>query len=99
MDWSKKLNGFEGKSPLYRTDSGGIFNLTWVGGNNYNLKVPEELEALPPSPAFAEGWFLFLEPLTSDKTIRLKSDINHPDPAEAANCDTHPDATWHLKVK
>lgn len=94
-----KLKGFEGNAPLYRTNSSAIFNITWVKDNNYNVKVDPSLEALPPSPAFAEGWFLFLEPLTSNETIRLKSDINHPDPIEAANCDTHPDVTWHLAVQ
>lgn len=86
------LKGFEGKAPpMYRVSTPGLFNITWGQNNIYDIQ-PTIL-----SPAFAEGWFLFLEPPSvGDHTIKMKGEIvSQADPS----CNSHFDSLWQINVQ
>jgi|SRR6188474_2380512 hypothetical protein len=85
----RKVQGLEGGSP-YRTNSTELFNLTYGENNIYDVR-PET------SPAFAEGWFLFVKPLPQgDHTIKIHSKISNP---TDLSCDYKGDTEWNLKIK
>ena len=85
----KKVQGLEGNSP-YRTNTTEPFNLTWGENNIYDVK-PQT------SPAFAEGWFLFVKPLPQgDHTIKVLSKISNP---TDVSCDYAGETDWKIKVK
>lgn len=85
----QKIQGLEGNSP-YRTNTSELFNLTWGENNIYDVK-PQT------SPAFAEGWFLFVKPLPQgDHTIKIQSKISNP---SDVSCDYDGDTEWKIKVK
>ena len=84
----QKIKGLEGNSP-YRTNTTQLFNLTHGENNIYEVK-PQT------SPAYAEGWFLFLKPLPQgDHTIKIDSKIKHP--TDVA-CDYEGHTVWKIKV-
>ena len=67
-----------------------LFNLTYGENNIYDVR-PET------SPAFAEGWFLFVKPLPQgDHTIKIHSKISNP---TDVSCDYKGDTEWNLKIK
>jgi hypothetical protein len=85
----QKVQGLEGDSP-YRTNTTQLFNLTYGENNIYDVK-PET------SPAFAEGWFLFLKPLPQgDHTLKIDSKIKNP---SDVSCDYEGHTVWKIKVK
>jgi hypothetical protein len=85
----QKIQGLEGNSP-YRTNTSELFNLTWGENNIYDVK-PQT------SPAFAEGWFLFVKPLPQgDHIIKVHSKISNP---TDVSCDYAGDTEWKIKVK
>jgi hypothetical protein len=85
----KKVQGLEGDTP-YRTNTTGLFNLTYGQSNIYDIR-PQT------SPAFGEGWFLFVKPLPQgDHTIKIHSKISNP---TDVSCDYQGDTQWNIKVK
>ena len=85
----QKVQGLEGNSP-YRTNTTQLFNLTYGENNIYDVK-PQT------SPAFAEGWFLFLKPLPQgDHAIKIDSKISNP---SDVSCGYEGHTQWKIKVK
>jgi hypothetical protein len=85
----KKVQGLEGNSP-YRTNTTQLFNLTYGDNNIYDVKPGT-------TPAFAEGWFLFLKPLPQgDHTLKIDSKIKNP---SDVSCDYEGHTVWKIKVK
>jgi hypothetical protein len=85
----KKVQGLEGNSP-YRTNTTQLFNLTYGENNIYDVKPGM-------TPAFAEGWFLFLKPLPQgDHTLKIDSKIKNP---SDVSCDYEGHTVWKIKVK
>lgn len=85
----QKIQGLEGDSP-YRTNTTKVFNLGYGENNIYDVKGPVT------SPAFAEGWFLFVKPLQQgDHTIKIHSKIANP---TDVSCDYTGDTEWKIKI-
>jgi hypothetical protein len=85
----KKVQGLEVNSP-YRTNTTQLFNLTYGENNIYDVKPGT-------TPAFAEGWFLFLKPLPQgDHTLKIDSKIKNP---SDVSCDYEGHTVWKIKVK
>jgi hypothetical protein len=73
----------------YRTNTSKIFNFAIGEDNVYNWK-PGVYHS------FAEGWFLFLEPLKpGEHTIQLKGIITSTIP----DCSTSGDVTWRIRAQ
>jgi hypothetical protein len=86
----KTIQGLEGDTP-YRTNTTGLINLAYGENNIYDVKGPVV------SPAFAEGWFLFVKPLPQgDHTIKIHSKIANP---TDVSCDYEGDTEWNIRIK
>lgn len=90
----KKIQGLEGDTP-YRTNTTGLMNLSYGTSNNYGIEVKKGPLI---SPAFAEGWFLFVKPLpVGDHTIMIHSKIANPSDSES--CDYEGTLKWNIQIK
>jgi hypothetical protein len=86
----QKIQGLEGSNP-YRTNTTGLINLSYGENNIYEVKGPIV------SPAFAEGWFLFVKPLPEgDHTIKIHSKIANP---TDVSCDYEGNTEWNIQIK
>jgi len=85
----KKIQGLEGNTP-YRTNTSELFNLTYSENNIYGIKPGT-------APAFGEGWFLFVKPLSQgDHTIKIASKISNP---TDFSCDYSGETEWNVKIE
>ena len=82
------VNGLNDKS-TYRTNSSEVFNVTIASDNIYNIKPGT-------GRAFADGWFLFLNGLTTgEHKLHLVGSIDSPD----QSCNSSGDVNWLIRVK